>query len=67
MKVGIAEPEETFIARQRLGKHVPRGNEYASNNRGIVRKRFMLGPPRGYIMRTPGQLMITGRASGDGS
>jgi hypothetical protein len=36
LKAGITETEYTFIARQRLSKEFPGGNEYVGNNRGIV-------------------------------
>jgi hypothetical protein len=36
LKAAIVEPEETAVARQRLRKHVPAGNEYARNNRITV-------------------------------
>jgi hypothetical protein len=39
-----SEPDETSIARQRLGKLIFLGNGYASNNRRIVGKDiFLLG------------------------
>jgi hypothetical protein len=44
------------VVTQRLGKHVPAATNMQENG-GIVKKLcFLLFTPRGYIMRTQGQL-----------
>jgi hypothetical protein len=41
------------VSKQRLGKHVPAD----TNTRASIEGRcFLLGPLRGYIARSPGQL-----------
>jgi hypothetical protein len=42
-----------IVSKQRLGKHV----HAETNSRSTIEERcFLLGPPRGYLARTPGWL-----------
>jgi hypothetical protein len=61
LKAGIVEPEEPYIARQVLGKHV---SATTYNNGTVVERRcFLCGPPRSYITRITGQLELELRES----
>jgi hypothetical protein len=48
------EPEETYVDRQLLGKHVSATTP--NNGTTVERRCFLLGPPRGNITRIIGQL-----------
>jgi hypothetical protein len=44
LKVGIMEPEETFITRQRLVKHVPAATNTKSTRGYCCKRYFLFGP-----------------------